>query len=143
MKKLVLFLALSFFLGLPNTRAQVATTESESTVLHQGTWTKKSFRIKGTWKIVKENEVITLILDKDFKTKKGPDLKLFLSKTPLDQISNQNIISSSTLISPLNSHKGTQKYEIKKDISLSDFQTLVVHCEKYTKLWGGASLQSK
>ena len=124
-----------------NVFGETTTPKQSMSALYEGTWTKKNFGIKGTWKIVEENEGRFLELDEHFKTKKAPDLKLFLSKTALKELSNDNTLSSSVLISPLRAHKGAQRYEIKKEIVLSDFQTLVIHCEKYTKLWGGASLQ--
>ena len=105
------------------------------------TWTKKNFKIKGHWEITNENGQHVLKLDDEFKTRKAPDLKLFLSPLPLAELKNKNAIDGAVLISPLKNHKGAQRYVLADDIDLNQFQTLIIHCEQYTKLWGGASLR--
>jgi hypothetical protein len=99
------------------------------------TWTKKSYAIKGTWKI--EDGQIKLL---DFSTKKAPDLKIFLSTMPLHKITNKNALEGAKLVIKLKSHKGDQSYAIPQGLDLSIFKTILIHCEKYSKLWGGATL---
>jgi hypothetical protein len=99
------------------------------------TWTKKSYEAKGTWEIT--DGQIKLI---DFSTKKAPDLKIFLSPHPLEIITNKNAINGAKLISKLESHKGDQTYTIPDDVDPSKYKTIIIHCEKYTKLWCGAAL---
>ncbi|MEM7384595.1 MAG: DM13 domain-containing protein [Verrucomicrobiota bacterium] len=101
-----------------------------------GTWTKKSHAIKGSWKIA--NSQITLT---DFSTKKAPDLKIFLSPLTVGELKNKNALKGAKLISKLKSHKGTQTYAIPKGVDLSQYKTVIIHCEKYTKLWGASALK--
>ena len=108
--------------------------------LQEGSWTGKSSTIKGGWSIVEENGKHFVLLNDDFSTKKAPDLKLFLSPLSLEKLSNSNATTGSVLIAKLGSHKGAQRYEIPGGVDLSKFQSLIVHCEKYSKLWGGADL---
>ncbi len=105
-----------------------------------GSWTKKSFAINGSWSIVDKNGTQVLTLDQNFKTKSAPDLKIFLSRQALSDLNGGNATSQSVLISPLKSNKGAQEYAIPANIDISQFQTLIIHCEAYSKLWGGSSL---
>lgn len=116
----IIFLALS---------ASAATAASN-------TWTKKSYAAKGTWEIT--DGQIKLI---DFSTKKAPDLKIFLSPQSLESITNKNAINGAKLISKLESHKGDQSYQIPDGVNTSEYKTVIIHCEKYRKLWCGADLQ--
>ena len=125
-------LLLPFFLALAPLAAQA--------VAGTGTWTQINFNIKGTWMLSQEDGTHILTLGEDFKTKKGPDLKLFLSPTPIAKVTNDNAIEGSTFMGLLKSHKGGQRYVIPSNIDLSAYKSLVIHCEKYTKVWGGTDL---
>ena len=103
-------------------------------------WTKKSFAIKGGWSIVEKNGSRVLSLDQNFHTKNAPDLKLFLSTKSLGDLSGRNATEGSLLISPLKSNKGAQEYVLPANVDINQFRTLIIHCEAYSKLWGGANL---
>ena len=120
--------------------AAIAAPSASAEDLHRGTWTEKSFAIAGSWSIEKNADGHVLILDEAFKTKKAPDLKLFLSKQPLADTDGKNATRDAVLIAPLKSHKGGQRFSIPAGVDLSDYRTLLLHCEKYSKLWGGAPL---
>lgn len=112
-----------------------------STLSHaSGHWTKKSFAIQGSWSIVERNGSHVLTLDENFKTRSAPDLKIFLSRAPLSSLRGSNATSQSILISPLQSNRGAQEYVLPSGIDITQFQSLIIHCEAYSKLWGGASL---
>ena len=112
----------------------------KSTVLHSGTWTKKSFTVKGSWKIIQKGDKRFIVLDENFDTKKAPDLKIFLSPLPLETLNGDNVAVRGRLISPLKSNKGAQRYEIPAKVRLESYKSIVIHCEKYGKLWSGAAL---
>ncbi len=103
-----------------------------------GTWQKKSYDIKGTWSIEHRDDGDFIVFDKNFKTRSGPDLKIYLSKTQVKELSDNNVESTSEKISPLKSNKGAQEYKIPHGINLDQYNSLVIHCEKYSHLWGGA-----
>lgn len=109
--------------------------------LHSGTWTEKTYEIEGSWKIVEDGGKAFVELSADFSTKKAPDLKIFLSPLSLSEVGDKNATERAVLVSPLDSHKGAQRYEISAGTDLSRFKTIVIHCEKYSKLWGGAELR--
>ena len=108
---------------------------------HGGDFTKKSFRIQGNWSITTEADGRRILrFDDAFKTRNAPDLKVFLSPEPVASRNGRNATDGALLISPLTSHKGAQEYEIPADVDLTSFGSLLVHCEAYSKLWGGSDL---
>ena len=128
-KSLVLLLAVSLF------GATAATAETVS----KGAWTKKSNSISGSWSIEKDGDKYTLKL-KGFKTKSAPDLKLFLSKQSAGAITGKNATSGAVRLAKLKSPKGDQTYVLPSGINPSDYKTLVLHCEKFSKAWGVGTL---
>lgn len=98
-------------------------------------WTKKSQSIAGTWVIADGTLTLT-----GFSTRKAPDLKIFLSPQTVDRLSNRNAENGAVLIAPLKSPKGDQSYPLPADIDLTQFKSILIHCQKYTKLWGAADL---
>ena len=116
----------------------VAATTVETT--QSGSFEKTSFKIKGDWEIVKENGQTIFRLSDDFKTKNGPDLKLFLSPKTVGNVTGATATQGAVKLSVLRSNKGSQDYIIPSDIDLSQYGSILIHCEAYSKLWGGANL---
>jgi len=57
---------------------------------HQaGGWTDKQYSIDGSWSINVEGNQTILRLNDDFKTKRGPDLKIFLSKQSINDVTGK------------------------------------------------------
>ena len=113
---------------------------AEPAAANSGNFEKSSFTIKGDWTIVKENGQTIFRLSEDFKTKNGPDLKLFLSPKSVDTVTGQTATQDAVKLSVLKSNKGSQDYIIPTDIDLSQFSSILIHCEAHSKLWGGANL---
>ena len=82
-----------------------------------------------------------VVLDPAFRTKKAPDLKIFLSPKPLAQLNNRNATQDSLRVGPLQKSRGAQRLEIPSGTSLDEYKTVLIHCEKFSKLWGGAALR--
>ncbi len=109
--------------------------------LHEGTWTKKNYKASGTWSIVEEDDGSRfVVLSDDFKTRNAPDLKLFLSPRTVEDLENGNATSGSFFIAELKKNKGGQRYKLDDSVDLSEFESIIIHCEKYTKLWSAAAL---
>lgn len=100
-----------------------------------GSWTKAAISTSGTWSI--EGRTLTLT---DLSTKSAPDLKIILSPHSVGDLQSRNAMSGAVIISPLRSNKGTQTYEIPADVDLSTFQSIGIHCQKFTKLFAKSSL---
>ncbi len=105
-----------------------------------GSFEKTSFRINGDWAIVKENGQTILRFSDNFKTKNGPDLKLFLSPKSVGDVTGKTATQGAVKLSVLRSNKGSQDYVIPSHIDLSQYGSILIHCEAYSKLWGGANL---
>lgn len=101
---------------------------------------KKRYTIHGSATVDTNSESTRLVFSEDFKTKSGPDLKVYLSKIPLSDLSASEVDENSIRLSVLKSHKGSQSYTVPSDINLSDYESVVIHCEAYTVLWGGFDL---
>jgi len=98
-QSITLVLSLLLFTGIANAQNK------------GGTWTKKSYTASGKWSIVQDASGQKVVLDADFKTKKGPDLKIFLSPKTVAEVNGKNATTGS-----------------------------VFHCEKYSKLWAAGAL---
>lgn len=101
---------------------------------------KKRYTIHGSAKVEQVDGETRLVFSEDFKTKSGPDLKLYLSKIPLSTLSAQDIDKSAVRLSVLKSHRGGQTYVVPADIDISEYESVVIQCEAYTVLWGGFDL---
>lgn len=114
-------------------------------VVFSGEWERESrwTTFEGSWKIVKNGDSFNVELGDDFEAKKAPDLKIFLSKAPLDKISGKNAVSlgDPVLVAKLTSYEGKASYKIPAGINPAEYTTIIIHCEEYSKLWGGSSLK--
>lgn len=106
-----------------------------------GGFKNQEYKVKGTWSIETRADGAYLVISDDFKTRRAPDLKFFLSKNNYDQVTGDNATQGAVLVSALSSTKGAQSYKIPKDVSLADYQSLVLHCEQYGKLWASTPLK--
>jgi len=105
-----------------------------------GNFQNSTYNITGSWTIVKENGQTILRLSDDFKTKNGPDLKLFLSPSKVGTLTGKTALNEAVRLSVLKSSKGGQDYVIPVNIDISDFESILIHCEAFSVLWGGADI---
>jgi len=111
------------------------------TTLHQNEWSGKKYDIQGSYYIEKlNNGERHLVLSENFKTKSGPDLKIFLSPLSLAEVNGNNAVEGSYQLTELESTKPGQRFEIPDEVDLSKYKTVLIHCEEYSVLWGGAEL---
>ncbi len=101
---------------------------------------KKKYNIKGTWSIIERDGKSYIQFSDDFKTKKGPDIKIFLSPKTADAVNGKNAVDGALNLGFLKSNKGAQEYEIPAGTDLTQFTTVLLHCEEYAVLWGGGVL---
>ena len=108
--------------------------------LPSGHFVKKKKSIKGNWAVVQENGQTLIRFSNDFKTKNGPDLKIFLSPQSIQAVNGKSATAGSVNLGVLKSTKGTQDYLVPAGVNLSNFKSVLVHCEAYSILWGGGAL---
>jgi len=106
----------------------------------ESSFVKKRYTIKGTWDITEQNGQKVITFNDDFKTKGGPDLKVYLSPNNIRQLNSKTVEQSALKLSVLKSNSGAQSYVIPADVNLSDYKSVVIHCEAYSVLWGGFDL---
>jgi len=104
-----------------------------------GAWVKSSYRIAGRWSIVARDGVRTIEFDDDFKTRRGPDLKVYLSKLTVEELTDSTVAANSVEIAALQSHRGAQVYEIPAALDLDDYRSVLIHCKRFAHLWGGGN----
>lgn len=126
------FATVSAFAEAPAATAQAA--------VQGGSFVKKSFKINGNWKVVQENGQTIIRFSDDFKTRSGPDLKVFLSPQSIDAVNGKTAIDGAVLLGVLQNKKGGQDYIVPEGVDLANFGSVLVHCEAYSKLWGGGAL---
>ena len=105
-----------------------------------GTFVKKSKRLKGGWEVVERDGKTLIVFADDFRAAKGPDLKIFLSPKSVADATGNNAVDGSLNIGELKATKGVQEYEVPAGVDLADYGSVLVHCEKYSVLWGGGDL---
>ena len=107
---------------------------------NEGGWVNKQYNIKGGWEILEKNGKSIIKFTDNFQTKGGPDLKIFLSKRDITSATGKNATSNSILLSALKSNSGAQEYVVPSNIDLNDYQSVLIHCESFSVLWGGANI---
>ena len=111
----------------------------EAGVVDSGAWTKKQYKIKGDWELDVSGDQTIIRFHNNFKTKKGPDLKVFLSKKSIKDVTGRNATQDAVLVAVLKSNKGAQEYVLPANIDINDYDSLLIHCEAFSVLWGGAN----
>lgn len=105
-----------------------------------GTFAKKKYKVNGNWSVIQRDGQTFIKLSDDFKTKNGPDLKIFLSPKSVSDVNGKNATTGSVNLGALTSNKGAQEYQVPDGINLADFNSVLVHCEAYSVLWGAGDL---
>ena len=140
MKKtsLLITILLSTLFSVAHTFAENNTLASGSLQSAFSSWGKAS--LQGDWKIVKEGNALFIELDDNFKAKDGPDVKIFLSPTNASSITGKNATEGSVFIQQISDFEGNKRIQIPANVDLNQYQSLVFHCEAYSKLWGSSAL---
>lgn len=118
----------------------VHTINSPAFAADDQTFVTKKYDVKGSWQIVEENGKTLIRFNKNFKTKGGPDLKIFLSPLSIGDVTGKTATKGAVQLGELQSTKGGQDYILPDGVSLEDFKSVLVHCEQYSVLWGGGDL---
>ncbi|MEM6554404.1 MAG: DM13 domain-containing protein [Pseudomonadota bacterium] len=108
--------------------------------LPSGTFVKKKKKLKGAWEVVQRGDKTFIVFGEDFRAANGPDLKVFLSPQTVADVTGKTAVNGAINIGELKTTKGTQEYEVPAGINLDDFNSVLVHCEAYSVLWGGGDL---
>ena len=110
---------------------------------YTGRFEKRAKPISGTWTLAEVDGKQVIRFNNDFKTKKGPDLKIFLSKKTVANLKKKPTFIAPVRLGPIDGIKGAQEYVVPDDINLDDFESILIHCEKFNILWGGFDIPEK
>ena len=127
----------SMIAGAQTPVTEIAAADISTDATLTGTFTKKRYSVKGEWEIVSVDGKPAIRFTDDFKTKNGPDLKVFLSPKPVDDLTGKTAMDGAVSLGVLQSNKGGQTYQVPDGVTLADFSSVIVHCESYSVLWGG------
>ena len=101
---------------------------------------KKTYALKGGITVEQRGSQTVIVFSDDFRTKNGPDLKVFLSKSDVASATGANAVSTSLRLGVLQDNRGGQEYVLPEGVNIADYNSVLVHCEAFSKLWGGADL---
>lgn len=135
-------IVMSVALGLMALGSFTATATAANVEHDSGTWVNKSKSIKGGWSIEKRGDQHVISFNDKFKTRGGPDLKVFLSPQSIENVTGKNATNGAALVAVLKSTKGSQEYVLPSNIDVSKFNSLLIHCEAFSVLWGGTNFTS-
>lgn len=125
----------------PAAFAETATASvSVSAELPSGTFVKKKKKLKGAWEVVQRGDQTFIVFGEDFRAANGPDLKIFLSPQTVSDVTGKTAVNGALNIGELKATKGTQEYLVPAGVNLSEYSSVLVHCEEYSVLWGGGDL---
>ena len=137
---LALALSTSIVVLTPAASFAQSTEAAAQTVLSSGDLIKKRKKLQGGFELVERDGRTFIVFDEDFRAARGPDLKIFLSPMDISTVSGDTAVQGSLNIGELSSTRGAQEYEIPAGTDLTQFSSVLVHCEAYAVLWGGADL---
>lgn len=120
--------------------ASAAMMDHKKASMTPASFQKKTYALKGSVTVEQRGNQTVLVFSDDFRTKNGPDLKVFLSKNAVSDATGTNATTDAIRLGELSSNKGGQEYVLPDGVSLSDYASVLVHCEAFSKLWGGADI---
>lgn len=123
-------------------RAASVVSESAADIIASGSFTDKGGQeTRGAYRIEDTGEGLRLVLSEAFRTDRGPDLHVVLTPTGAPEADNDNVmVTGAHVVDELQSRSGAQIYELEADLDLSPFRSVIVHCIRFTHLYGAAPL---
>ncbi len=116
------------------------TAPAQSQTLVQADFQKKTYSLKGGITVEQRGSQTVIVFSEDFRTRSGPDLKVFLSRNNVAGSTGTNATSNAIKLGVLKDNRGAQEYVLPEGIDIADFNSVLVHCEAFSKLWGGADI---
>ena len=105
-------------------------------------WVIKNHTIEGDWAFVEKDGSTYLEFADNFKTDPGPDVKVYLAKKDINDIDkHESVDLEGFFLGEMHEFTGKHQFKIKAGINLDDFISVVIHCKKYSVVWGGANIK--
>jgi len=106
----------------------------------KGDFIRKNKTLKGSYEVFKRDGQTVIRFTDNFKASNGPDLKVFLSPTAIDNASGRNATQGSVLLGFVKSSNGAQEYVVPTGVDIANFNSVLIHCERFSVLWGGGNI---
>lgn len=105
-------------------------------------WVKKTYKIEGNWTIETNGNQSSIVFGEDFRTSRGPDVKVYLSPKKIEDIGKRESVDKKGLyLGVMRRFSGAQSFTIPINVNLEDYNSVVLHCQAYSVVWGGANLR--
>lgn len=130
---------LGLIIGVATADSAIAQSNSAAETVASGGFTNVDMRTSGTWSLETRADGVYAVLASNFKARKAPDLKIFLSKLPAANVDGDNA-TDGVFVAELKSHKGAQAYKLPAGIDLASFKSFVIHCQQYSKFWAAGDI---
>ena len=115
------------------------TTQPVITTLASGQFESRDHPSSGLATIITDGNQTFLRFEDDFATDNGPDLNVYLSKAPITSESSafdDDFID----LGNLKGNIGGQNYELDPSLDVSEYQSVVVWCVRFSVAFGAAPL---
>ncbi len=89
-----------------------------------------SVNTAGSVSVVKSGSTQTIVLSKNFTTKRGPSLWVYIGNG-----------KPSKRIGKLQAVKGTQSYKLPAGLNIKDYANVYIYCRPFRKVFGSAKLR--
>lgn len=103
----------------------------------EGSFVRDAKNTEGSVKVVEEDGKRYLELGEDFKTGRGPDVFVLLHREATPKSYDKDDFVNLGMI---DSFSGAQRYEIPEDVTVNDFQSVVIWCRQFNVTFGHAKL---
>ena len=103
----------------------------------QGSFKKKSNKIKGAWVLVEVDGQQVIAFHKNFDTQNTGELQLVLSKQSIRKLDNSPTFEDPLSLGAIRSNTGDQNYVLPAHIDLQDYKSIVIHSAADNVLVGG------
>jgi hypothetical protein len=123
------------------TTGEGAPDMAEVTSLASGQFEGRSHPAEGQADIITDGDRTFLRFEDDFATDNGPDLNVYLSTAPIGadaEAFDDDFVD----LGDLKGNVGSQNYEIDPSVDLSQYQTVVVWCVRFSVAFGAAPLSA-
>jgi hypothetical protein len=130
-----------FLVQAQTTETGLVAIANKSETLKEGKFQKVKAKTSGDVSIVKAgNGRLFIEFDDDFRSEKGPDLFVIMSKSDL---TSQDPAPGEVLytVSPLLRLKGAQRYILPGNFNLEDYQSIAIWCRQQNMILGAAMLK--
>lgn len=142
MRVLLLLLAVAACDTLPEAVAPSAPVDPGAvTLVATGTFADRGGQTtRGSYRIERVGTDLRLVLGDDFRTDDGPDLHLVLSPQTTAAVGDGNATAGSRVLDAVQARSGAQVYDLPDDLDMRPFRSVLVHCVRFSHLFGAAPL---